>query len=307
MVYHQFPDLQWLKKQVETNFANRTAWAGRALPTTGWPTVVLNVDTKNIYRDDIRGPLSIFTNISGESHVAIHGKRASIKDDLFFVTNHDQHYSLEVGKTETKTLNIHFGEYFTDQVLETLTKKAENVLADDTFISPLEKINFHNKLHFKNERCTALMRDLVQAADNQMLLEERLYDLMVVLLEDHLLVTQSAKEIPVMKSATREELGRRMLLATDFIYTNLHRDISLDDLAAVSCLSKFHFLRLFKIQFRKTPHQFITEAKTARAKSLLRNSKMDVIAVSRSLGFRDASSFSRSFHHVVGVYPSQYR
>jgi AraC family transcriptional regulator len=307
MVYRQFPDLQWLKRQVETNFANRSAWEGRALPTNGWPTVILNVATKNVLRDNIRGPLSIFTNISGESQVAIDGKRVNVKDDLFFVTNHDQHYTLEVGTHATHTLNIHFGEYFTEQVFASLNEHPHLLLEKGEFQKPFDRITFPNKLHFKGEQCKKLMGSIVSAEGNEMLLQEKLYELMVLLLQDEATLKKSIEELPVMKSATREELSRRMLLATDLIYSNLDKHVSLDELAAVSCLSKFHFLRLFKIQFGKTPHQFITEAKTARAKSLLKNSKLDVMAISRALGFKDASSFSRTFFNTVGVYPSAYR
>jgi AraC family transcriptional regulator len=307
MVYHQFPDLQWLKRQVETNFQNRTAWEGRKLPAGGWPTVVLNVATQNIYRDNIRGPLSIFSNVSGESQVAIDGKRVNIKEDLFFVTNPDQHYTLEVGRSDAHTFNIHFGEYFTEQVFESLHKKPDLLLDEDGFQIPFERLAFHNRLHFKSEPCKAIMSAILSAKDNDMLLQEKLYELMVVLLQDEALLKKSANDLPVMKSGTREELSRRMLITTDFIYSNLDRQISLDELSAVACLSKFHFLRLFKIQFRKTPHTFILEAKTARAKSLLKNSQLDVITISRTLGFKDASSFSRTFFNTVGVYPSAYR
>jgi AraC family transcriptional regulator len=116
MVFHQFPDLQWLKNQAETNFRNRQAWQGRSLPTEGWPSVVMNVKTNHTFRDNIRGPLSLFANLDGSSIVHAGSKVAKVNSDFFFVSNQDQHYTLEVdSKSETETINIHFGEYWADR------------------------------------------------------------------------------------------------------------------------------------------------------------------------------------------------
>src|SRR5688500_13260751 len=85
MIFKDFPDLQWLKKQAEKNFSDKTGWEGRSLPHAGWPTVILNVKTQNINRDNIRGPFTIFTNLSGESLVEVDNRKVKIKEDLFFI------------------------------------------------------------------------------------------------------------------------------------------------------------------------------------------------------------------------------
>jgi AraC family transcriptional regulator len=130
---------------------------------------------------------------------------------------------------------------------------------------------------------------------------------MSILLEDHSNIRASERNLPVIKAATRQEIIRRLLASTDFIYTFYDRDISLKELADVSCLSPFHFLRLFKLAFSQTPHQFINQVRTSKAKELLAHSKLEVVSISRMVGFRDSSSFSRMFFKQVGVYPSQYR
>src|SRR4051812_20782388 len=116
MVHTEFPNLQWLKSQAEQSFAARKAWNGRVLAKKGWPTVILNVKTNNAYRDNIRGPLSVFSNIRGESVVEASKRRVKVKEGFFFVTNHDEYYTLQVDQRNTETFNIHFGEYFADQV-----------------------------------------------------------------------------------------------------------------------------------------------------------------------------------------------
>src|SRR5262245_24650754 len=124
MIFRQFPDLTWLKAQTEKRFADRKGWNGLTLSQEGWPTVILNVTTENTYRDNIRGPLSLFTNLSGESHVETGSKRVRIREGFFYLSNHDQHYTLDIKEAApSETFNIHFGEYFADQVFQSLQSK----------------------------------------------------------------------------------------------------------------------------------------------------------------------------------------
>lgn len=307
MILNQFPDLSWLKNQAEKSFSDRKGWGGRSLPTNGWPNVILNVRTQSICRDHIRGPLSIFTNISGESYVEAENRRVKIKNDFFYVTNHDQYYTLEVDQRKAETFNVHFGEYFSDQVWAALRSKPERLLDENSFFVPFEKVNFHNRLHVKTPAFNRVLSDLQQTAGNPTAMEEKLFELMTLLLKDDTELEKSIHQLPLIKRATRQEIMKRLLHATDLIYAHYDQDLSLDTLAAASCLSKFHFLRLFKLAFNKTPHQFTNDIRATKAKELLKNSKENVVDIAKSLGFRDASTFSRMFYNQVGVYPSQYR
>jgi AraC family transcriptional regulator len=308
MVLHQFPDLQWLKQQAEQRFSDRKAANGRILLQAGWPTVVLNVKTTQIYRDNIRGPFSLFANISGESFVKADLARKKVNEDFFFLTNHDQHYTLEVDKKQnTETFNIHFGEYFADKVFESLRKPVQKLI-DNHFEAPCQSLAFHNRLQ-PHDGTTKQLLLKIKADDgkDQLLLEETLFDLLSHVFGKEKEIRKNAAELPVMKSSTRTELFQRLLLATDYIYSFFDQSLSLDELANVSCLSKFHFLRLFKIAFQKTPHQFINEVRLQKAKELLRKSTLDIHQIAQHTGFSNSSSFSRMFYQNTGAYPSQFR
>lgn len=307
MVFHQFPDLQWLKSQAESNFANRQAWQGRSLPTAGWPSVVLNVKTADSYRDNIRGPLSLFTNIVGTSCVSNGGKIAKVNPGFFYISNPDQHYTLEIKNNSTETLNIHFGDYWADQVLRTLASSPETLLDESVFTTPLARIELHNKLYEINPSFKHLLLDLRNSGDDKLKAEEKLYDVLAHLLHEDKVLKKSAAQLPLIKNSTRQEIFRRLTDATDHIYSNINQEISLDTLASISCLSKFHFLRLFKIAFQQTPHQFINQIKIKQATSLLTKTKLEVKEISRSLGFKDSSTFSRLYFNQTGRYPTQVR
>lgn len=308
MILREFPNLQWLKQQAEHRFAARKSWTGAALQHEGWPTVILDVATRSTYRDNIRGPLSLFTNLSGESSVKVGNKQVQIREGLFFLSNHDQQYTLEIDQpTAGQTFNIHFGEYFTDQVFQSLSHSPEKLLEKD-FELPHERMEFHNRLHYRSETITRILKDLHSSADvSPLAFDEKLYALICELLSQETALTKRKQEMPVLKSSTRQELFKRLLLATDYIHACFDRDLPLEELATVSCLSKFHFLRLFKTAFGKTPHQFISEIRVQRGKELLRYTSLEVHEIARAIGFSSASSFSRMFFQQTGLYPSSFR
>ncbi|HTJ48202.1 MAG TPA: AraC family transcriptional regulator [Cyclobacteriaceae bacterium] len=308
MILHQFPDLQWLKQQADQRFINRKGVGGSSLPNEGWPTVILNTQTKSTYRDNILGPLSLFLNLAGESSVSVAGKSVRIKEGLFFLSNADQHYTLEVDeKKPVETFNIHFGEYFADQIFEALKNKVENLL-DNTFQTPHVPMAFHNRLQSQNDFLKKIVLAIKQHGENDALFrEEKLIELLTHLLKQESEIVKMRGTIPAIKSSTREEILQRLFYSTDYIYSNYHKALSLEELAQASCLSKFHFLRLFKIAFRKTPHQFVTEVRLKKAQELLKHTKLTIHEVSRSIGFDNASSFSRLFYNSTGVYPTHYQ
>lgn len=307
MIFHQFPDLQWLKQQSENRFSDRKGWQGRTLQQEGWPSVILNVKTGFTYRDNIRGPLSIFTNLSGISHVETGKNRTTIREGFFFVSNNDQRYTLDINnrKTSTETFNIHFGEHFASRVWRSLVLSTESILDNNESSSP--NIEFHNRLNTRSAEMTDVISFLHQNMPTGMLLDEKLSELISILFVQEKKLSKAQLQLPSLKSSTREEIIKRLVLAVDYIYTYYDKDLSLDELAAVACLSKFHFLRLFKIAFNKTPHQFINGVRIQRSKELLIRSTLDVKSISKAVGFDTSSSFSRMFRQQTGAYPSQFR
>lgn len=308
MVLYQFPDLAWLKVQAEKNFADRQGWGGRELTHEGWPNVVLQVSAGETCRDNIRGPLSLFMNLSGESVVTTGKRRVVVPEDFFFVTNPDQYYTLEIERPHTaKTFNIHFGDYFADQVLHAYLPPEAHLL-DHPFECPHERLEFHNRLHHRSAALNRVVTEISQASELPSLwLEEKLADVICLLLNEEKKLLSLRAGLPVLKSSTRAEILRRLLQVTDYIHTHLDKDISLEQLSRIACLSKFHFLRLFKVVFQATPYQFINAERIRRAKKMMQHTRLEVQDIARTLGYENASAFSRMFFRQVGVYPSQLR
>jgi AraC family transcriptional regulator len=307
MILTEFPDLTWLRTQAERRFAEGRSWTGAKLATQGWPNVVLNVSSQNIIRDNIRGPLSLFTNISGESTVEVSKRRILVKEDFFFLSNHDQHYTLEIEKgSPAETFNIHFGDYFCDQVFSSLSQKPDELLSN-YFQASFERLEFHNRLYHRDTVIQNLILDIRRGGDGSLWLEEKLYALIENLLRNEKDLLKIQSRLPALKSSTREEILKRMLIVTDYIHGHLNEDLSLEQLANVGCFSKFHFLRLFKIAFNKTPYQFINEERVRLGKKMIERSALGINEIAYSLGFANPSSFSRMFYNQTGSYPTQLR
>lgn len=305
MVLHTFPDLQWLKKEAEASFSSGKNAAGNALQHKGWPTVVLNVSASDVHRDNIKGPLSVFANLSGESIVEADNRRVKIREGYFFITNPGQHYTLDIGNCKSETLNIHFGNYFGRHVYNSQIQTLESLL--ECGESSVDDPAFHNRLYHRNEKFNALLYDIKSSANDKLLLEEKLIELMSVLISENNNDKKLKDQLPAIKTSTREEIMKRLLVSVDFIHSEYQQSISIDDLAATSCLSKFHFLRLFKVAFNTTPHQLLSEIRVSRAIALLKTTDLPVTDIATQSGFRDASSFSRMFQNQTGLYPTQYR
>lgn len=103
-----------------------------------------------------------------------------------------------------------------------------------------------------------------------------------------------------------KHLLSRLLAAKDYLHANFHKDISLDRLAKYAGISKFHFVRLFKLIFKLTPLEMQTTLRISRAKYLMKENHQSLSQIAYELGYVDLSSFSKKFKKISGLTPSYY-
>jgi AraC family transcriptional regulator len=109
-----------------------------------------------------------------------------------------------------------------------------------------------------------------------------------------------------MDSIADDLTARRFARVRDFIELNLGEAISLEDLARVAGVSRFHFARQFRAYTGESPMGYLVRTRVERAKTLLRDSHARVVDISAELGFADQSHFGRTFRRMVGMPPSAY-
>lgn len=103
------------------------------------------------------------------------------------------------------------------------------------------------------------------------------------------------------------ETYQRLVRAQKFIDECYHLPLDLRQISSEACLSRFHFLRLFRQAFNQTPHQYLTQRRIERAKELLSSSGLTVTDVCFEVGFESLGSFSSLFHRHVGHPPITFR
>ncbi len=100
-------------------------------------------------------------------------------------------------------------------------------------------------------------------------------------------------------------LYRRIVQAKLFIDSHYADNIDLDNISDEAYFSKFHFIRLFKKIYGRTPYQYLTFVRIEKATQLLKTGEA-VSAVCYAVGFESLSSFGNLFKRIVGQSPSAF-
>jgi AraC-like DNA-binding protein len=101
-------------------------------------------------------------------------------------------------------------------------------------------------------------------------------------------------------------LYKRIVHAKLFIDKHYSEKIDLENIADEAHFSKYHFIRLFKDIYGKTPHHYLTQVRIDKAKTLLAEN-MSISEVCFSIGYESITSFSGLFKNIVGCKPSIYQ
>ena len=108
----------------------------------------------------------------------------------------------------------------------------------------------------------------------------------------------------VLKVETQDNRIAKSIL---YIRKHIYETISLDFLADNACLSKDHFIRLFKKETGTTPLKYINQKKIEKAQLLLVTDTMSIKNIALTLAFEDYSYFNRLFKKITGMTPQEYR
>ena len=108
------------------------------------------------------------------------------------------------------------------------------------------------------------------------------------------------------RSASRLS-SRQIRNLREFVELELHRDIRLDNMAAVCGLNTEYFTRLFKATLGVSPYQYVIGRRVERVKALLCEDTESLAEIAFVCGFSHQEHMSRIFRRSTGVTPGQYR
>ena len=248
---------------------------------------------------DFPGPLSIKSVTHGVVTWKTGGRELVVDRDSFLVLHAGEPYSMNIDAREAvSTLCVFFAPGFVESVCGSL-------LRDDLDPAAVEPA-FAQRLHPADARILPHMHALARAQSTDPLWMDQQF---LELASDLAMLNRDLRRrvllMPARRAATREELFRRVRRGQEFLHANAGDTLTLDDLAREACLSPYHLHRAFTRAFGKTPHEYRTALRLARARQLLESSRLTVSEVCSAVGFESLPSFSALFRRTFGHPPSK--
>lgn len=91
------------------------------------------------------------------------------------------------------------------------------------------------------------------------------------------------------------------------IHSHYHDDWDIEKFMHYCQVSRSQLFRLFHATFNQSPLQWLKHYRLSQARRLLVETEERVSRIALQVGYNDPLHFSRDFHRVVGVSPSQFR
>lgn len=148
--------------------------------------------------------------------------------------------------------------------------------------------NFHNILS-ENELCKEIFQTYFKENHSYLELKSQIYNLLFSL-----------------KPKDTENSNESIKAVLSYIEDNFSEKLTVENLADVAMLSKYHFIRVFKAYTDTTPIQYLNEVRIAKAKELLMQNKTDITGTALMVGFDNISYFIKVFKEICGVTPLKF-
>ena len=216
--------------------------------------------------------------------------------DLIVVNSNELHQGYFISKSV---------EYFCI-IFDTSLLQSRNIdTCEVKYISPISKnhILFRNKIE-KNKQVTKLIREFVNEYETkkigyEMAVKATLYQLLVILLRNHIQLTLTTKEYD-----SRMRNLKRFNCVFEYIEKNYGEKITIDQLCSMVNISRFHFCRVFKSITEKTPLEYLNQLRINKSYHLLKNGDVNITEAAMACGFDDMNYFSRMFKKYRKESPS---
>lgn len=161
-------------------------------------------------------------------------------------------------------------------------------------------------LYFENDNLKATLQKLQSVLDGSGINDRAYVETLGLLLLWELRHAADPKHTrlsPVRGGLTARQSRR----VKEFIDAQISNEITVSDLAALTGLSRYHFIRAFKDTVGLSPYQYVLSERFRRARALLSNPDLSLGDVALAAGFGDTSQLSRVFRKFAGLTPTAFR
>ena len=116
----------------------------------------------------------------------------------------------------------------------------------------------------------------------------------------------SQAHFTVFQGQRRHE-DEEILRAQAYIEQHYHNDISIEQIAEQTNMSKRNFIRRFKNATQNTPLEYLQRVKIESAKKALEKNNQNISTLMYDVGYNDLKTFRSIFKRVTGLTPQEYR
>lgn len=239
-----------------------------------------NIDCSHLTASNAAFPLhtheeyAISANLSGVEKLCLNRKNLSVLAGEITVYNPETLQSSTFGEEPVEFYSVHLpASVFRDLADRPLPILREGVLRDPQLF--------------------AAICQFARSPDDEQIQQQNL-----LWLTSRLLQYSGTAELTLAPAS----VGR----ALEYMRGSLTEKPTLDELAGVCGLSKYHFVRQFRQEVGVAPLQYHMQLRLLAARNLLRH-RSSALDVAHRLGFYDQSHFINSFRKMMGITPHHYQ
>jgi AraC family transcriptional regulator len=258
---------------------NITTWQQRERRVSGWgvrdfydraldEVYLFDFETSRLELPRHGGSFSIKLAFAGEEEYFIGRRTLRVRPGSFLLVNGGETYGSRI-RSHTHSLSLFYPERDVAAAQASLAGD-ERLALDPAAMSraPFGVPQFGCRLSAVTQREIVALRDALSRCEHGAA-EEAAAALLVESLRNLLGAARRLRLDNVRKPATRDELLGRVMRARDYVADMRGLDCSLERLAGIACLSKFHFLRLFRQVFGASPAAFARACRLEDARRAL--------------------------------------
>ena len=278
-------------------------------PLYNFPLLMLNVGFASHFGDwnwrNVRSPFArLYYVVDGEAQVELpDGIVSLLPHHLYLVPPYTMHSNICKGGFSHYYLHLYedpsYGGCFWDDWKFPVEVEAAN--DDQNFMKRLCEVNPGMRLSQSDPESYDNRTTLISNIQNnqQRSVCDKVESTGIILL----LLSRFLRHATAEKRVKDERIEQSLT----YIRENIGRRVNMDELAKVACMSKDHFIRMFKREVSHTPNAYVTEKKIERAELLLVTTLLSVKQIALSLGYDDMAYFNNVFKRHTKVSPLQYR
>jgi AraC-like DNA-binding protein len=235
-----------------------------------------------------RQTLSVKTVEGGREHYQVGRRRLTVTDETWLILNENREYSSVLeGFGQPFSFCLFFRPGMANEIVGAARKDYAQALEAGPEPSPAP-IEFGENLRPHDKGVTSVVRfirrHVAAGVVDPNWYEEQFNFLLGRMLRAEQALIHLPERFDCVRAGKRVELIKRVGWATDFIHSNLHRDIALEDVAGAAHLSQYHFLRVFRTLHGMTPMTYLRTQRTQRALALLKSSDADISEIASQVG-----------------------